>query len=1612
MRASQSVLKKALLICITALSFITASAQLNADFSATPLSGCSPLLVSFTDLSSGNIGSKNKWYFGDGIIANNIQNPSHIYIATGNYAVKLVITNGTNSDSVVKTGYIQVHDKPTVDFSVSTISGCYPLNVDFKDKSTANSGSITNWTWDFGDGTQFDTTQNPSHTYDLAGTFGVTLVVTNSFGCSNSLTKTSLIKVNPGVNANFDATARSVCGVPVTYDFNNTTTGAGTISYVWTFSDIGTQYTTTNPPPHTYNTAGSYQVRLKATSSNGCWDTVIQKITVGAVQPDFDAPDTICSNQEAQFKNTSNPTPLTAIWDFADGTLDSTLNPLKTFTKAGTYNVKLVDIFSGGCSDSISKKITVITGPAASFKTNDTANCAIPFTVHFQNTTTGTAVAYLWDFGDGKTDTVKNPVHIYNNLGAYTVKLTVINSNGCQDVFIINNYINIGSLRIKGFVGLPDSACIPETIQPGLLLNMVQNITSYKWNFGDGTTSTAANPVHLYSTEGVYKVSVSITTADGCSAYYGDDSAVMVGHKPKANFTVDPTSACASGMFTFYNNSTNGPIHYQSWSYGSGSFRDITPYQHITQWRDLGYDTGYLNVRLIVWNYGCSDTIRKDSIIYVKPPIAQIHLKNNCDNKLTINFGDSSLGDVTWKWTFGDGSKPDSINQNPAHTYPSVGTYTVQLITHNKECSDTSERIVDIVDELATSILDSISCRNQKTTLTLQNVNASNIKSTYWDFGNGRTLTEDGITTTVTYGNAATYRVNAVYTDILGCKDTIQAIHRVYGPRVDFTSIEPGACQNGTVHFKDTSATDGIHKIVSWTWDYGDKVVTYNAPPFAHVYKDTGIYTVQEYVTDSYGCSDSLIKNNFIHVTHPYAFFSVSDTLVCPGKQVNFKDSSSGVGLQYNWIFGDGNTSVKTNPVYLYTVPGIYTPQLFITDVNNCVDSAKSSPIIVSSPAAKFNMSDSFSTCPPLSVAFKNLSSNYISYTWDFGDGSTSTQLNPTHIYTYPGVYPVRLLLQGNGSCQDSVIKKVTIQGPTGSFSYNPLVICAPDSVYFKATAKNTAIYTWDFSDGLTISSISNSQTHVYDTGMFVPKLILDDGRGCKVAIPGQDTIKVFKVKALASLQNFILCDSGYVIYKDSSLANDRIVKFDWDFGDGLTSTKSQGTHFYSGSGNYNIRYIATSENGCMDTLVLQPAISVVESPSILISGDSTGCSPASLLFSGNFAKPDTSAITWNWNYGNGNTGTGQSPPPVVFNNAGKYKITLIATDANGCKDTSYRFVTVNPAPPVDAGSDAVICKNASLTLDPSGAVTYTWNTSPFLSCTNCQNPIATPDTTTIFTVTGKDAIGCSATDSITVKISPPIQIIATGSDTLCIGSSAKLQASGAKIFKWFPATYLDNPNSDQPIFKATKDTLITYKVVGTDDKNCYSDTATVSMKVYPVPQMEILQKDITLGAGNSVILATKNSADVTAWKWEPPTYLNSPNIPNPTATPLENITYTCAAVNGGGCLARSEIHITVVCDGTNIFIPNTFSPNNDGVNDKFYVRGNGLFSIKSFRIFNRWGQLVYSKQDASPNIATDGWDGTYNGQKLSSDVYVYMIEVLCVNKTIIPVKGNITLLR
>lgn len=1578
----------------------TITAQLHTDFTASPASGCAPVFVRFTDMSSGSP-TNWKWDLGNGTISY-LQNPSTTYFTPGKYSIRLVIKNGTQSDSTVKVNYITINALPKPLFKASDTTGCYPLTVHFTDQSTAQEGSIVKWEWDMGDGS-LSNAQHPVHVYTSPGNYNVILRITNTAGCVSTISKAQYIKIKDGVKADFSYTGSSQCTPPSIVHFTNKSTGTGTLSYQWLFGDGNTS--TQQNPANTYMTAGLYSLQLIVKNNTGCVDTLTKKdsIAVGVAKANFSVPDSICEGTAFQVFNTSKPAAGNLNWNFGNDSTSTSANPWVTYANGGkNYTIHLVADF-GSCKDSVSKSINVIAKAKAAFTANKTATCKAPFTVQFTNQTTG-ATSYKWFFGDSSSSTLANPSHTYVQNGSYTVILVVTNSNGCQDTLKQINYINAKAPSVN-INGLPASGCAPLLFAPSYVVNSPLPIITYTWDFGDGTTATTNNPSHVYTKAGTYTVTLTYTTSDGCSGTFNYPNAVQAGQKPTANFSAIPTNTCASIPVAFTDNTT-GNVTSWYWSFGDGVTDTARNPNHFYN------DTGYFTIRLIASNNGCSDTIVKPDLIYIKPPIAKFAVDVQCSDPFQYVFTNFSVGASTWNWDFGDGTY--STDRDPVHIYNKTGTYTVRLMVTNGSCTHVAAYRASVVKETAGfSASKTVACKGDSILLQSSGFNASNIIAYKWilDYG-----TDTSRNIKVAYRTSGNHTVTLVITNTNGCNDTLTKTDyiRINGPTADFSGVKTSAClrSGGTIEFADAASTDGLHAIKKWDWNFGDGVSkSYPSSPFVHSYPAEGYYSVALKVMDTEGCSDSISKANFIYIAEPKAVFSSNDTMSCENKPVSFSNTSTGQTLGYAWGFGDATISAQQEPVHHFASIGTYYTWLKVTDQYGCTDSLyKPAYIHIEDPKALFIMSDSASTCPPLVVNFTNQSKYYTDFSWDFGDATGALVKNPVHYYNYPGTYSARLLVTSPGGCTDTIYKKIDIKGPTGTFMYDKTASCNPGTVGFTAQTQNTQSLIWDFNDGSTENTADSSINHLYNSlGVYVPKMILQDAKGCKVPVAGKDTIRIYGVRSFFNSNTSLVCDKGIVNFTDSSLSNDLVTDYQWQMGDGSTETDRNPSHNYTASGVYPVRLVVTTLNGCKDTSAQVANVRVVSSPQVSLRGDSSACPPANLHFYGDINVPDTSNLKWQWDFSGKSSSTLQNPPVVAYQQDGTYSATMQVANSSGCVTVRTQQIVIHPIPKVSAGNNTAICEKKAATLEATGADKYTWSPATALSCTNCASPVASPDSNITYHVQGETIFGCTAENAVIISVKHPFRMQVGQGDTLCKGESFHLLAKNAELYDWTPSTGLDNAHAKSPL--ARPDQTTEYHVIGYDSIGCFRDTGLVKLMVYSFPTVDA-GADKTIAVGSSAELNAKLSADVTSIQWQPAVGLSCSNCPNPIANPKQTTSYRIMAVNQGGCVNKDEVTVFVVCNNGNIFLPNTFSPNGNGTNDAFYPRGTGLYSIRSMRIFNRWGEAVYEASNFKANDASKGWNGSFKGKPAPNDVYVYFVEVICENNSVLTYSGNIALIR
>lgn len=466
-------------------------------------------------------------------------------------------------------------------------------------------------------------------------------------------------------------------------------------------------------------------------------------------------------------------------------------------------------------------------------------------------------------------------------------------------------------------------------------------------------------------------------------------------------------------------------------------------------------------------------------------------------------------------------------------------------------------------------------------------------------------------------------------------------------------------------------------------------------------------------------------------------------------------------------------------------------------------------------------------------------------------------------------------------------------------------------------------------------------------------------------------------------------------------------------------------------SGTGNIAPFTASSNGTstsVATITVTPTamgcpgspktftITVDPLPDVVQPSDQALCNGATtnaVTFTGTLSN----IATYSWTNSNPSIGLpaggNGNIPAFTAINTGNTSVTAnitVTASTSQCPGASKTFtITVEPTPAINAGNDRAVCLGSSAQLQATGAAQYLWTPSTGLSCTNCPNPVSTPVDSIRYIVQGTSSFGCTGLDTVSLNIIRPFQMLVSPNDTLCIGESTDLSANGANSYLWSPPQGLNRTDIANP--RATPTVTTRYRVVGYDGHNCFTDTNFVLITVGPKPTLN-LGPDLTLTTGSNITFnPVYHNGPIVNWSWTPATGLSCTNCPNPTTTATNNAYYILSATNNYGCITSDTIFIFVFCKSAQVFIPNAFTPDGDGLNDVLMVRGKGIL-VKNFRIFNRWGELVFEKTNFNPNDPKYGWDGKVRGVPATPDVFVYTAEVICDNAVIYTYKGNTTLLK
>jgi len=547
---------------------------------------------------------------------------------------------------------------------------------------------------------------------------------------------------------------------------------------------------------------------------------------------------------------------------------------------------------------------------------------------------------------------------------------------------------------------------------------------------------------------------------------------------------------------------------------------------------------------------------------------------------------------------------------------------------------------------------------------------------------------------------------------------------------------------------------------------------------------------------------------------------------------------------------------------------------------------------------------------------------------------------------------------------------------------------------FFNGNNNNIQTFDWDFGDGGTSTLTAPSHTYA-DTGIYTLKLVVNRNLPCSDSATA--LVKVYP-GFFPGFDFAGQCKNTPIQFTDLTTATYGMPdKWNWDFGDPSSasniSTLQNPTHVYANTGTYNVVFFVQSSKGCNDTI--HKTITILDKPPLTLTNDTLICIIDTLQLN----AVGTGSFLWSPNYmiSNVNIANPLVSPDVTTT----YYVTL--TDPFGCVGTDSVKVNVKSFVTLFAGNDSTICTTDSVILSlNSDALHYLWTPAAGLNDPTLKNPKAAPLVTTSYHVVGN--IGkCIAQDDITITPIPYPLANAGADQTICFGGSAQLNASGGSIYSWSPTAFLTAANIPNPVSVNPSDN-VRYIVTVRDVLGCpkpVKDTmilfvAKIKADAGPRDTSVVLGQPLQLGASGSVNYA-----------WTPTTWLDNPSIHNPVSLPQNNIEYVVRVSNSIGCFDTDTILVRVFKVKPDLYVPNAFTPNGDFNNSIFRPIPIGMKSVDIFRVYNRWGQMLYS---GTGNGA--GWDGKFAGRPQESATYVWYAEGTDYLNNKIKRKGTVILIR
>jgi PKD repeat protein len=1163
----------------TARKDIVVHPRIKVNVAVDSTSSCSPLISNLSPASS--FGADTLWWNIDYFYSDSVHKTTSLtpitltHFDTSTAAgpdtlyVQLIGSNRMGCMDTATTRQLISYPDVIADFTIDKSIVCDSVPITFTNNST---GYKLKYDWDFGNNTYNQDSTSQSYTkafYNRTGAdtiYTITLEATSGYFCSDVMDTTIL--VHPYVKADFGISYENNCS-PLNALITNTSIrsqinqwdfGTGTYDTI-AVASFGRKFINPFPDKDTTLT-----IQLVVRNSEGCFDTLARQLPLfPQVVSDFEfTTDSVgCAPLTVGFNNKSTGGNLYYTWDFGDNSSSSSgaANFNKTFNNVTdldtTFMVSLTVKNLMGCDSIITRPVNVFAFVDAEFNLPVTDSCS-PFVIRPDNLSSQGAKVFEWDFGNGETSTLPNPVvpaYIEQDevIGNYNVRLIAAGASdpahlACADTHIVPVTIYP---ELEADIILADTAnCQPLMSAITNNTNIIPN-TSFTWYIDQKFYSSDPTPPDLIQNNfQPYDTNLTVYLY-GRSEHGCRDTAkqeIYVYSNLDAFFSVAPSSICSADSFQIDQTYTNGGISYRSWDFFGEDTANTTTNRFYHVFENLSSSAPVeKEITLTVYNdHNCSDTWKDTVVVYPKvtadfdPDFAAICYPHN------TQFTNNSTNADRAYWTFGDGAS--SIETAPAHLYNNFSpvddvTYNVTLTaSSNYNCFDTLTKQVKIYAKPNSDFFFPVSVACPPFTAEMINNSLGSNLDYFWDFAGEGTSTDPD--PTYTFSNSGSEIDNRDITlrvvSDRACSDTLLKTISVYPDvNVDFeVSINNGCSPLEVTFTGDTTNTLNM----LWYID-GKAFSTIKDPSYRFLNETPGnkIHDIKFEAWSLYECSADTTKQvtifpapvaEFIPRPLPADYGTEEDqTPITFSNETVFQDSWS-----YEWNYGDGNVNNETTAIFDH-VYGAYIwgandngnkipVQLVAWNTANpeCRDTV-AHDVIIYPPIPQIDLAEDISGCQPFTVDF-SATTKYIDetdYLWEFNDGNaTSTDPEPTYTFTEPGNYTVKLIVKGDGGTNWDY-KIVTVNPkPQIDFTYNDSIVFDSsmtkgyDWINFYNHSKFASAdeYQWYFDAAMNLGGVPDSREkdpawYYTEVGIYDVGLIAGSGDGCYDTLVIKEAIRV-----------------------------------------------------------------------------------------------------------------------------------------------------------------------------------------------------------------------------------------------------------------------------------------------------------------------------------------------------------------------------------------------------------------------------------------------------------------------------------------------------------------------